>query len=303
MYKTKLDPVEEWIANTLLGDFYKVLSPLETKIEIKKTITKHINKLLQQKNQNGPYIDLEAILPRRKILEVSKTPLDKGTKAILCPTKGGFKIQINQNLNFIDRRIALSHEIGHTFLYDIEAEIPTMPYQKSMSNYWIREGYAREIARAILVPEESIKSIIRERRISPSIDSLNDLIDLYKVSYDLLCRRLINDLKLWDCLVFSPEINADGKDITIDSRHTSKGKTYEKLNLPKVLSYNSPKTHYKSLYLFLVLAFKLKYKEGEVYLNNTMHYIEAKLKYPRSKKLLSIISRYNLQKNKENTLF
>lgn len=302
--ESKLNELEKWLASSLLGEVYEVLSPLEVKAHIKGKIYHQIEKLLEMENQKGPYINLEALYTHRKILNVSESKLDNQTKAQLIPIKGGFVIQIRKDLNSIDRRTVIAHEIGHTFLYDIDKDIPKMDYPKDSRSYWIREGYAREIARAILIPHQSIKSIIEKNKKPPSIKHLNELSKLYMVSNNLLRIRLINDLKSWDCLIFNSELK-NGNCINVNPSYTSKGDTYQNYNIPKTLNPKSLNKHHYELYHFLISAFNQKYKNEKINFYQSKFNIESKRFFNKGYYLVSLISELNSHDDLrcENTLF
>lgn len=271
--KNKLDPCEEWLANMLLGSHSKILSIKQIKRTIKFSIAKEIDKMLNQSNQTGPYVNLKYIYPYRKIIKVTYKKLKAQTQGLLIPQKGGFEIQINQYLDFINKRVTLAHEIAHTFFYDIHSDIPIIPFAINQSNFWTREGYTYEITRAILIPEKSITSIIKERKTSPSIESLRKLSKLYKTTNNVLQKRIIHDLNLWDCIIFIAEFTGENI-IQVNPTLTSKGNSFKGINIPRAMNNSNDKIA-GELYSFLLSVFENKYKKGEININNKQFYIES----------------------------
>jgi hypothetical protein len=120
---------------------------------------------------------------------------------MLVAETGGFVLLVKSGLEEHRRRSVVAHEIGHTFFYDIDVD-PPVPYMDQKFSWELVEGPAYEIGRQILLPE---KWLLQQHR-EPCIETFLELQKTFNVSQQLLARRLIHDLKLWDVLILlSPE--------------------------------------------------------------------------------------------------
>jgi Zn-dependent peptidase ImmA (M78 family) len=106
-------------------------------------------------------------------------------------------------------RTTLAHELGHTFFFDVSVR-PPRPFVTHLSlsdgeHGSNEEWWCMNFARAYLVPEFWVIREIRGRTL-PSLRIAANLKIKLGVSWDLLFRRLIWDLKAWqNCVVFMAE--------------------------------------------------------------------------------------------------
>lgn len=138
----------------------------------------------------------------RKIKEIRFSETKK-FDGFLLPQKDGFNIIINKNLRDTQKRTAIAHEIAHTFLYNIHNEPPSPFHLHNGLDWDNEEGPVYEISRSILVPEEWI----RRHDKKPSLDAFNKLRLKFNVSKDVMARRIIHDLKIWDVYIFFANYN------------------------------------------------------------------------------------------------
>jgi len=176
-----LSPLERWLAYPLLKGYIDVLTPRETRREIRYHFDKETTRLIEKTNQDG-FVDLEKLYLHRKILKVEvKEKSELGDKlGLLRAIKKGLLVDVREDLKPLSKRMTLAHEIGHTFLYDLDDEIPHMPYTGNTwpltreENYIIQERYADEIGKLILVPKKFREQIIEDNKID-SIEFLDNL--------------------------------------------------------------------------------------------------------------------------------
>jgi len=143
----------------------------------------------------------------------------------LVVEQDGFIVLLARGLGYARRRGVLGHEVGHTFLYDIDMEPPSLLLPDSFSWRQI-EGPAYEIGRQILVPDKSLAQHQKE----PGIRQFFELQGIFEVSRETLARRLIHDLRLWDVLiVLSPQTSLRAGSIS-PVRSTFKGASFKAFN-------------------------------------------------------------------------
>ncbi len=128
----------------------------------------------------------------------------KNFDAYLLPYNDGFNIILNKKISNIRRvRTIIAHEIAHTFLFNLNTEPPSPYYSSDGLDWNNEEGPVYEISRSILVPEKWIKRYDKR----PSLKNFNMLRQKFNVSKDVMARRLIHDLKLWDVYMFFTNYN------------------------------------------------------------------------------------------------
>jgi len=126
-------------------------------------------------------------------------------KAIMKTREDHFELYINEgiynNQDRIDSREIISHEIGHTYMFNIDC-IPIESFlQKdeffSFLRYHvndfnrIEESFASEIGRRILIPNYLLKEFLPRK---PSINGMLALMDKFEVSLSTIIYRLFFDL-------------------------------------------------------------------------------------------------------------
>ncbi|HEV8595300.1 MAG TPA: hypothetical protein VGR51_07205 [Thermoplasmata archaeon] len=98
-------------------------------------------------------------------------------------------------------RTTLAHELGHTFFYDISSRPP----RASVSNLTVHgrreletkeEWWCMDFARAFLIPDTWASRHLKTGDF-PSFEEATELRERLAVTWDILFRRLIWDLRLW----------------------------------------------------------------------------------------------------------
>jgi hypothetical protein len=136
-----------------------------------------------------------------------------------------FTIYLNKNLNETKKRTVLAHELGHTFLYDLQKKPITPYYHRERSLdllhpniYDLDEGFVYEIGRFLLVPSKAISKYISK---NPTLDSFLDACSQFQTTKDVMAKRLIWDIhdfdtgeKFWNtALLIFYQIAEEGDDI------------------------------------------------------------------------------------------
>lgn len=247
---------EEWLANNWIGDSYKLFNVSDTIKEIRLRINKYIHKLLEKTNQSEPPFNPENLFLERKIIKKKEIDMSEKFSGILEPIEGGFIMTINSKHSSNRKRFSVAHEIGHTFFYDLTSETPCKRFVRSNSPYMVEEDYANSIAAEILLPEPYIKKTIKEKQLEPSIKALNILSRLYSVSLETMCKQVVKNHKLFDCLVFESTISSKGI-INNDSSTICKGNSFQEWywTIPK--SFNSQESDLKKTDTFKTILFEI----------------------------------------------
>ncbi|MBI1805633.1 MAG: ImmA/IrrE family metallo-endopeptidase [Ignavibacteria bacterium] len=243
-----IDPSVKWLAKSWLGETYVYLDRQSLLSQTKQRISDYICQELQRQQWNGPPFQPENLFKCRRILEKSEKALPSSHLGILIPVRGGFLMKIRAEVPKLRKRFTIAHEVGHTFFYDIDQEIPTRKFVRS--RYWVEEDFANFVAGAILLPEASLREVIQERRLDPSLEALARLSKVYMASADVICHRLVRELRLWDCLIFKSVIESDGS-IKTNGSFIFKGASFRGWIVPKLVaehaSFPSLKSPHESL--------------------------------------------------------
>jgi Zn-dependent peptidase ImmA (M78 family) len=227
MKNEEYDPAEEWLAKRFLEDRYLAYDKNTATNNIKRIISEHIEELLFKSGQTKPPFNPRALFDATRIIEFYEATLPDNISGLLVPILGGFKMKINSSHGEVRKRYSIAHEVGHTFFYNLnDYAIPKLDFNVENSRYWLREGYANEIASMILLPESFIKEHIRVLNLLPSFESIERICKTYRVSFQAAIRRIIRTMKLWDCLIFMSEKN--GSNINTIKASIIKGQSFTK---------------------------------------------------------------------------
>jgi Zn-dependent peptidase ImmA (M78 family) len=193
----ELDPLWVWLGKELLN-YEPILSsdPHNFKENVQTALLENARSLVKETGQTEPPFDPEPVAKIRKA-NIVKLPLEH--HGMLIPTKGGFTMKINNSMPLVRQRVACAHEIGHTFMYDMESSPPSKAFASSMNRYWVEEVIAYRIAHEILMPEPAIKSYLEQAK-SPYIEEFKKIAKLFLVSGEVLSQR-IQELKAWNVLI------------------------------------------------------------------------------------------------------
>jgi hypothetical protein len=186
---SQIDPAIAWLA-TLAGP----QSPKDYLIGQASSL------LIKSGQVRPPYDPGKAVPPSVKRIDMAILSRD----GMLIPVDGGFIIRLNSQRPLVRQRFACAHEIGHTFFYDISGMRPWRPSQ-SVSSYWVEEDLCYQFAEEMLMPCREIQRITGG--LSPAIDNLLQIRDIFGVSSEALCRRIAR-LNLWRCILLILAIDA-----------------------------------------------------------------------------------------------
>ncbi len=221
----ELDPLWAWLGKELLNYETFLSSDLHNfKETVKTALLENALRLVKATGQTEPPFDPEPIAKIRKA-NILKLPLEH--HGMLIPTNEGFTMKINTSMPLVRQRIACAHEIGHTFLYNMETSPPSKAFVSSKDRYWVEEVIAYRIAHEILMPEPSIRSYLEHAK-SPYIEDFKQIAKLFLVSAEVLSQR-IQELRAWNVLMLIFEIT-DEFDIKL---YRTFNCSHRKLNVAK----------------------------------------------------------------------
>jgi len=115
----------------------------------------------------------------------------------------GFLIFVNKNKPTTLKRTLIAHELGHTFLFNLNKNPIEPYYNKSQGNLYMPkdsitykkyEGLPYEIGRFILAPTEAIKMYVPK---VPSLSRFLDACNAFRITKELMARRLLHDIDYW----------------------------------------------------------------------------------------------------------
>jgi Zn-dependent peptidase ImmA (M78 family) len=200
---------ELWIP---LGNFYsdKPLEGKDRKEIIEKAKKRVFNFVWRKMRAHGeirpPFLqnpEMSSFVKAQRVQKIIPSEI-KGA-GYLLPKDNGFVIIVRKDLAETRRRTVIAHELGHTFFFTEDGK-PIHPYVSSTANrpndtLWSNiEGPAFEIGRQILVPEQLLS---RNKFASDvSIKNFEKLKRQFIVSTDVMARRLIHDLNIWNDVYF-----------------------------------------------------------------------------------------------------
>ncbi len=218
------DPAEKWLLDTYLQYFesYSLKEEKETRTKIRTKVFEEIRKLIVFSGHVAPPFQPEKIAIYRNVSKIIPDENIGGKyEAILIPDINGFIIKFDPKLSRVRIRFNVSHEIGHTFFYDIKINPPLKRYKIEKSKNWVEEDYANAIAREILLPEPYFSKICLTITKIPSINALRKLKIAFNVSFEVLFRRLLHDAhrynsifwqeNLWNARVIYGEVTVEDK--------------------------------------------------------------------------------------------
>lgn len=171
----------------------------------------------------------------RRILDVRV-----GNASFIRPTKEGFIIYIKRSKH--QRMLTeLSHEIGHTYLYEAGCAvsmplcITCAPDEPAYVLWKIQEGLAYELGREVLLPRYAFLDYVERRGREPSLETFLTMLKELKVSKLVLAKRLVHELKAWDVGICWGHITDGKADVDI-SRNVVVGSTLKRYAIAGGLS-------------------------------------------------------------------
>lgn len=278
---SSLDPALLWARDKYLGLGFASNSRELLKRELRRTLFCIVNDLLEETDQEIPFKP-ELLGPKRRVKKIFEADLSK-VNALLLPEIGGFVMKIKSDLHPFQKRFACAHEIGHTFFFNIDTDPPRREFQSDKSAYWVEEEFSCAIAREILLPSTSIRETVQKDVLLPSIGAIRYLSNIYQVSYDVIRLKVINDIPLWDCIIFR-SVFSDGKFVTLN---VSKGMSYRKVRIPRIIENDSTNSE---LFSFLSSTLRRKRLKDRISTRGIEYSIETTLLAYGEPVLMSILT-------------
>lgn len=174
------------------------------------TIRKKAEQLLIETNQlNHHPIDLTPIMEKCGVKNIRYY----GLGAKLIPEKGedgkgNFAIVLEEpSSSPEEERVDVAHEIGHTFFYSRDGKPPF--HRVPPLDGYHEEHFCEIFARELLIPkdlvENEVANLTKPGEAKFRAESLIKLAGLFKVPKESLARRLVEDLGVWEAIIFQLE--------------------------------------------------------------------------------------------------
>jgi hypothetical protein len=283
--------------------------PLSFKLMVKNFLIEYVNESVERYVRNLPFLRIDFpkdktrwrrhilrfedhisnFLADRKIVRVVAWNV-KGFKGDIIPLtseeikrklnqllpniNGGFEIGIGyQPVN--SALTTLSHEIAHTYFYDISKNPPKslVSYEILRTRKWYQEleGLAYDLGREILLPREKFINYVEVHHKNPSLENFLAMYSELNVSIDVLAQRLIRDVKIWNACIFWGIVNS--RDIPLITKKVS-GPYIGVRNRNKRMS-----DHFKMLFMKAHRSLKTELADTNSDLRNYVlsHVIEKKI--------------------------
>jgi len=177
------------------------------------TIRRKANQLLIETNQSGHRpIDLTLVMERCGVKNIRYSRYS-GLGATLIPGewedgKENFVIDLEPGLAREEERLDTAHEIGHTFFYSRGEDGRLFKHVPTFGDYHVEhfcEIFAREILMPIKLVENEAANLAKPGEAKFKAESLIKLAGLFKVPKESLARRLVEDLGVWEAIIFQLE--------------------------------------------------------------------------------------------------
>lgn len=218
--------------------------------QLHKLFLREATTLLAESCQRQPPLNPLVAFPLRKIYECEWVDhLSGDREAELLPVDNGFVLRIRRSQGSlhsglaaeVDTRVrtTMAHEIGHTFFFDIEAHPPRhalgLGYDlatgvDSHPDKQREEWWCFDFAREFLLPTHLLRYEVSR---IPTLDEALKLKKRYRVSWNLLFRKLIHDMAQWrNCAAFLGRLASDK---TMAVTRVWKSREFGKLNVSEYL--------------------------------------------------------------------
>ncbi|MFB0557102.1 MAG: ImmA/IrrE family metallo-endopeptidase [Dehalococcoidia bacterium] len=180
------------------------LRKVSGELTTQKAIECLINKLLYAYERK--YGDLRPpinawLLARLVEAEVEAAPPSLTSEGQLLPVQGGFIIRYRMGLPLQRIRLTICHEIAHTFFYDRSLPVPKRPLGKRPTSE--EEQICFQIARQLLVPQETLRGYMGSISNFPRLSLLSRLAKTFQVSLPVMAMRLTQDTSLISNSIFT----------------------------------------------------------------------------------------------------
>ncbi len=127
----------------------------------------------------GPPYDVRKIASLRRIRRIYLADIKKA--GILSPDRNGFSIYIKRLDKRTRQNFTCAHEIGHTYFYSTESDIPVFRHESTEPESQIVESFCNSFAAALLMPKNDVRALSHDFRQKPSIESLTRLAHIFDV--------------------------------------------------------------------------------------------------------------------------
>lgn len=164
---------------------------------IKENCLRIADEFLIQTHQNKIPISLESVCESRKIRvnQISLNSTNHDFQGEIIPCDQGFIVNLNSKHSDARKRATLAHEIGHSLFYDTSKSPPKKVYSYNDSE---EEWICWDFARSLLLPRFFMTEFLSNNRETPKPQIISDGANDFKVSVDMLLKRIRWDFKCWN---------------------------------------------------------------------------------------------------------
>lgn len=209
---------------------------------IRRSMLEQAESYVHASRQSAPPTELRTLLKERGVTRFVEANLGF-RDGLLLEGPDGLEVRVNSNAHQARRRAAIAHELGHTFFFDITRTPPRRGAEFPRTRYWVEEGIARELGRAMLMPRKWLKEDGVPDGDALTIASLRRLSERYDVSLEILLYRLFRDLKAVDAVVLFAAIDHnEPASLRIPASGRFKGPSYSRFRVPAIVPYDDKLT-------------------------------------------------------------
>ena len=180
-------------------------------------IISNVSDLLSSSEQDKPPIDITSkkLLKNRKIKYIDYIPRYPGLGNLIVE-EDGFVIKVIAYGRRLGnwQRLIIAHEVAHTYFYDIRKSPPLKLINLEKGNRDL-EKICRYMSKSILVPKHYILLEVSNNPTPTSTKFSLDIIGAFAKNYDvpwqIMAERIVEDLKLWKCVIMQFNLMSDDK--------------------------------------------------------------------------------------------
>lgn len=308
-------PIEELMRKNL-GKMYEKFAYVRGRDRIlmkllKDVLTREVHTLLKQNEMTVPPFDPFKISRIGSAqIKVKFLPKEEiGAEGSIGTCEDGFIIKIDKSL--LDKssrtyrlRTTMSHELMHTFFYDVTKPTPIKIGHRSpqRKEFMMEEELCYYLTREFLVPTFSINDLIAKKShlLSPTIKNIDFLKSIFVVSSNIIAYRMIKDLSHWNAIFIKFTHNGEIYKSVTQLKNRS-NKHFNKLRIPPYVPFNSSDNWLNTLSNDCMSASQSKGVKSIVNFEGTSLEIESKVETINPVSIMTIVSEIsdeNLRTNK-----
>lgn len=175
---------------------------------LKSALCSDLEIILQQSSNTSQPVDPFRVrkIGKAEVTVVYVPRMEISAEGSVEANSSGFLIRIDERLlsHEVRLRSTMTHELMHTFFYDVEQLPPRRLGDQSVTRkeFIMMEELCYYLSRQFLVPTTSLKNLMSKMKHlqTPSMRNLSYLKSTYDVSSEIIGYRVITDLTIWDTM-------------------------------------------------------------------------------------------------------